>query len=243
MTLGKLYAIGVGPGDPQLLTIKAANILQRIKYVFTAASDSNGKSLALQIASQHLAPDAKIHPLYFPMTRNKERLEKAWEENCTKIKHVLQLPEDAAFITLGDPSTYSTFTYLMRKLNKSVDLHCEIVPGITSYQASAALVRLPLAEGEESFTIVSGAKGTKELEHALTYSDNIVIIKAYKHYKEIVTFLKEKGLAEHSVAVRRCGLPGEEISFQIDEWDGEKKSYFTLLIVKKRPLHKKLFYK
>jgi len=242
VTSGKLYGIGVGPGDPQLLTIKAMKILEKMKYIFTAASDSSGRSLALEIVSDYIAPDAKVHPLHFPMTRKKERLERAWRENCEKVKKVLSLPEDAAFITLGDPSTYSTFTYLMRKLDQIVDLRCEIVPGITSYQASAALAGLPLAEAEESITIVSGAKGTRELERALTYSDNIVIMKAYRHYREIVKFLKEKGLAGQSVAVRRCGLPGEEISLKIDEWNGEEKSYFTLLIVKKRPLHKKLSY-
>ena len=237
---GTLYGIGVGPGDPKLLTLKAAELLGKIKWIFAAASNKEGKSLALQIAEQFIHPNAQIMPLYFPMTRDKQTLEKAWQENCEKVKSVLKKGQDAAFLTLGDPSTYSTFTYLLRKLNQGSLFNVEIVPGITSYQASAAITGIPLAEAEESFTIVSGAKGTSELEQALKYADNIVVLKAYKHYWQIVNLLKQKGLAEKTVAIRRCGLPDEEISFNIEEWNGEEKSYFTLLIIKKGTIKKQL---
>ncbi len=239
---GILYGIGVGPGDSNLLTLEAVEILGRVKWIFAASSNRNGKSLALEIASSYFNERANVQPLYFPMTRDKERLEEAWQANCQKVQNVLTMPDDAAFVTLGDPSTYSTFTYLLRKLNCNNEFGWKIVPGITSYQASAAVLGLPLAEAEESLTIVSGAKGIDELEMALTYSDNIIIMKAYRHYREIVRLLKEKGLADRTVAVRRCGLPGQEISFDIEEWDGEERSYFTLLIVKKRPDHKQISY-
>ena len=109
--LGKLCAIGVGPGDSELLTIKAVRRLKDMKTVFAATSNKQQDSLAVQIARPHLNPGAELIPLHFPMARDKQLLENIWTENARKVLDVLRRPADAAFITLGDPSTYSTFTY------------------------------------------------------------------------------------------------------------------------------------
>ncbi len=238
---GTLYAIGVGPGDPDFLTLKALKILKKIRFIFTAASGEKKKSLALTIALPHLKNKPEIIPLIFPMVRDKTILEEAWEKAALKVLSVLDKGEDAAFVTLGDPSTYSTFTYLHRVLTqKRPEVNVQIVPGITSFQAAAARVQIPLAEGEESLMIVSGAKGSTEIEKAIDCCDNMVIMKAYKYYRDIVDTLERLNLLDKTVAVRRIGLKGESVTNRLKEWDGQSPSYFTLLLTKKGNQAKKL---
>ncbi len=240
-TRGTLYAVGVGPGDPELVTVKAVKILERTKYLFTATSGPNKKSLALSIASSYLKNNPRIILLSFPMVRDKEVLEKAWQTAALKVIEVLKEGHDATFVTLGDPSTYSTFTYLLRSItNKDPLIKIQVIPGITSFQAAAAKLKIPLAEGEESLTIVSGAKGGREIEQAIGHCDNMVVMKAYRHYEEIIETLEKLGLVDKTVGARRIGLEGESITKKLHEWDGKKPSYFTLLITKKGGKGKKL---
>ncbi len=238
---GTLYAIGVGPGDPELITLKAKRILETVKCVFSATSNPKKESLALKIVSPHLNHNSKILPLVFPMTRDEKSLKCAWQAAGKKVLSVLEAGDDAAFVTLGDPCTYSTFTYLHRTVTKMApEIKIEIVPGITSFQAAAARLKIPLTEAEESLVVVSGAKGGLEISHAAKRFDNLVIMKAYRHYGEIVRCLEKLNLLESTVAVRRVGLSGESITTKIAEWNGNEPSYFTLLITKKGKREKKL---
>ncbi len=238
---GTLYAIGVGPGDPELITLKAKRILETVKSVFSATSNPKKESLALKIVSPHLNHHSKILPLVFPMTRDEKSLECAWQAAAKKVLSVLDAGEDAAFVTLGDPCTYSTFTYLHRTVTEiEPEIEIEIVPGITSFQAAAARLKIPLTEAEESLVVVSGAKGGMEISRAAKKFDNLVIMKAYRHYDEIVRCLDELGLLDNTVAVRRVGLSGESITSKVADWNGNEPSYFTLLITKKGETKKKL---
>jgi len=238
---GTLYAVGVGPGDPELLTIKGKRVLERVTYVFSATSKMEKKSLALDIARPFLKKDAKIIPLVFPMIRDKKILEEAWMDAAKKVLELLGTGSDGAFVTLGDPCTYSTFTYLHRTVISLLpETKVEIIPGITSFQAAAARVKSPLAEGEESLAVVSGAKGSKEIKRLAHHADNLVIMKAYRHYKEVVDCLDKLGFLKGTVAVRRVGLEGESVTEKLRDWDGHKPSYFTLLITKKNGEDKKL---
>ncbi len=156
MTAGTLYGIGAGPGDPQLITLKALEILKRVKFVFAASSTRNTYSLAVGIVSPFLGEDVSVELVGFPMTHNKTELRAAWKDNARKILKHLRKGKDAAFVTLGDPMTYSTFGYIMQTIRETdPDVPIEIIPGITSYQAGAAACRV-LAEAEESFTVISG---------------------------------------------------------------------------------------
>jgi len=131
---GHLYGIGVGPGDPELLTIKAAKVLGRVDLILAASSTKNDDSLALDIARPHLKPDARVIRLGFPMSRNEDTLQSAWEENARLVLNELEQGHDAAFLTLGDPLLYSTFAYLLRTLRSlAPEQAVTIIPGITSF--------------------------------------------------------------------------------------------------------------
>ncbi len=126
---GTLYGLGVGPGDPELLTIKAARILGECDAVLAAASTKNKHSIALDIARAHIRPETEIIRLGFPMTRDKSVQRDAWRQNARITADILEQGKNAAFITLGDPSLYSTFSYLLPALRTVLpDVETEIVP-------------------------------------------------------------------------------------------------------------------
>jgi len=185
-TCGTLYGLGVGPGSPDLLTIRAVKVLQSVSVILAAASPKNDDSLALSIAAPHLPPGCETVRLDFPMTRDTTLLHQAWEQNAQKVASLLKKGMNAAFLTLGDPLIYSTFGYLMRTLRKTMPgLPIEIVPGITSYQAAAAHTQTVLCEGEENLLLLSGIADGERLELLLRQCDSAAILKTYRNIEAI----------------------------------------------------------
>jgi len=232
--VGTLYGVGVGPGDPELITLKAIKILRRVEVVFAAASTKNNYSLAIRIASRHLGKGVSVEHLGFPMTRDKKILGDAWGKNAQKVAATLRDGKDAAFITLGDPMIYSTFTYLMRTIKERYpDIPIEVIPGITSYQAGAAIAGQTLAESEESIAVISGSLGPERLKDVVGHVDTVVMLKVYRNYKEIVYALDELGLASNSILISRCGLDGEEVLQDLGEGSDKDPPYLSLLLIRR----------
>ncbi|EPR42407.1 precorrin-2 C20-methyltransferase [Desulfovibrio sp. X2] len=232
-TLGTLYAVGVGPGDPELMTVKAARILAATATVFTAASPRNGQSHALEIARVHLSEGARVERLEFPMTRDEVILAAAWEEAARKVLAVLSRGEDAVFLTLGDPMTYSTFGYLLRTLRAlEPEAPVQAVPGVTSYQAAAAAALTPLVEGEEGLCVISGIAAEEKLETTLATADNAVVLKAYRNLPTIRKVVSRLGLSERVQAVSCLGMADEARYQGLDEVP-ETLPYFSLFLLPK----------
>ena len=230
---GTLYGIGVGPGDPDLITLKAVKTLQTVDVVFAAASTKNEASLALSIARPHLRPDAEVVRLDFPMTRDQAVLDAAWRANADTVAAILAQGKSAAFLTLGDPLTYSTFGYLLRTLNGLLaEIPVAVVPGITSYQAAAAHTGRVLVESGESLAVVSGVAPEAELEAVLGAAQAAVILKAYKNMPAIRRVLDRLGLTKSATFVTRLGHEGEAVFASLDEVP-EKPSYFSLILVRR----------
>lgn len=230
---GTLYGIGVGPGDPDLVTLKAVKILQQVDVVFAAASTKNEASLALSIASPHLRAGAQVVRLDFPMTRDQAVLDKAWRKNADTVAELLGQGKSAAFLTLGDPLTYSTFGYLLRTLNGLLaEIPVQVVPGVTSYQAAAAHTGRVLVESGENLAVVSGVASEEELERVLSTASSAVILKAYKNMPAIRRVLERLGLASSAVFVTRLGHEGEAV-YQGLRAAPEKPSYFSLILVRR----------
>jgi len=235
MEYGTLYGVGVGPGDADLVTVKATKVLGQVAVVFAAASSKNNYSLAVQIASPYLKPGVPVEHLGFPMSRDKKALASAWEENGRKVVESLKQGKDAAFITLGDPLIYSTFGYILESIRKTdPDIPIKIIPGVTSYQAGAAAAGQVLVEADESYAVVSGAAGARRLKQVIDHTDSVVMLKVYRNYKEILDTLDELDLTARSVLISRCGLDGEEIVRNLKERDNRSPSYMSLLIIRKR---------
>jgi precorrin-2/cobalt-factor-2 C20-methyltransferase len=230
---GTLYGIGVGPGDPDLITMKAVKILNRVEIVFAAASTKNSYSLAVEIAKPHIPEDAALRMLQFPMTRDKKVVHQAWKDNARIILDALETGRDAAFLTLGDSLTYSTYGYILKYIQLAEPgIKAVSVPGITSYQAAAARLNMPLVEGEESLMVVSGATGGDRLRALSESPDNIVFLKAYRNVGDIKEAIDESGQYLSCVGIKKCGQPEEEIIADIDALSGKAPDYWTLIIAK-----------
>ena len=158
MTTGTLYGIGVGPGDPEWITVKAVRIMAECRCVFAPRSAPDAESVALGIARRWLRSDAVVHEMDFPMTAAESALHESWLSAARQVHETLSAGEDCCFLTLGDPLLYSTYVYLLREL-QAVDPRVRIVtvPGITAPSAAAALTNFPVGQGKELVTIVPAA--------------------------------------------------------------------------------------
>ncbi|MFP4214256.1 MAG: precorrin-2 C(20)-methyltransferase, partial [Desulfohalobiaceae bacterium] len=232
-TPGTLYGIGVGPGDPELIPLKAVNILHEVDVVFSASSSKNQHSLALKIARPHLPETARILLLPFPMTMDRQKASQAWQEHTETILQELSQGHSAAFITLGDPLTYSTYGYLLRSIQETApQTRIETIPGITSYQAAAAATNTPLVEGEENLLLLSGVQGGSGLKQLTDQVDNVVFLKAYKNITDICDTLRDSGRLSSSVGVVRCGFQDQEVFQNVQELCRQEPRYWTLIISK-----------
>lgn len=231
---GTLFGVGVGPGDPELMTLKAHRILSEADIVAVPKTASDKDSLALSIARQAVGPDKEILELLFPMTRDQGLLEVSWDKGVDTLRNLLDQGKNVAFITLGDPSLYSTYLYLHQRL-RALGYPAEIIPGVPSFCAAAAVLGLGLAENRESVALVPSADEWDSLREVLATFDTIVLMKVAKNLPRLKVLLQEQGLLDRSVLVSRCGMAEEEI---IHNWgdladQGLKVSYFTTMIVKK----------
>lgn len=235
---GILYGIGVGPGDPELITLKAARTLNVVDVVFAAASAKNSYSLALSIAKPHIPDLTPVKMLYFPMTRSKEEKENAWRAHAAAILEELEAGRKAAFITLGDAMTYSTYGYILKYVQE-LDPECPVVsiPGITSYQAAAACLNTPLVEGEESLLLTSGVKGGDRLRAFAAKPENVVFLKAYRNVGDIAAAITEAGVYESAVGVSNCGHEDEKVVRDLKDLCDRRPDYWTLILANQRRAH------
>ena len=233
--IGTLYGIGVGPGDPELITLKSAKILSRVQVVFAAASTKNNHSLAVNIAQSHIPETTTIKMLSFPMTKDEKETQESWAENAAIIINELIQGNDAAFLTVGDSMTYSTYGYILKHI-KALASHIAIksIPGITSYHAAAARLNTPLVEGEDALLVTSGAKGGDRLRQFSCKPETVVFLKAYRNVQDIICALDEADLFQDCVGMKKCGLAGEEIVTDINEFTNRSPNYWTLIIAKQK---------
>jgi precorrin-2/cobalt-factor-2 C20-methyltransferase len=225
---GKLIGIGVGPGDTELLTLKAAKVLKTVPVVFSPKSSKEKESIALSIVKPILEErkDYKrlmlVEPI-FPMIEDKEELEKIWTSASEMIAQYLDSGRDVAFITLGDPSIFSTYSYVQRKLIDRYEI--ETIPGITSFTACGAARNKALIEQNKVLTIVP--KIDDRLEQILEYSDSIVLMKASRNTSELESTIEEKNRPKEIYSVQNCTRENEKI---IEGFSNEKP-YLTTTII------------
>jgi precorrin-2/cobalt-factor-2 C20-methyltransferase len=230
---GKLYGIGVGPGDPELVTVKAAEILRRCGHVFTPIAKEGGESVALAIARRYIPDCTPVTKLLFPMIRDKKKLESRWLENFRVMEAAARAMQECAFITLGDSGTYSTFSVVMRFFRRHApDIDIEPVPGITSFAYAAARAGIPLVEGNEALAVVSANDSPGRLEQIIDSSDSVVFLKTYRQRERLLKMIAERGLQDRCTYVQKCGLDGERVQGDLDAL-AQSPEYLSLVILKK----------
>lgn len=226
---GKLIGIGVGPGDTELLTLKAAKVLETVPVIFSPKSSKEKESIAYSIVKPILEKreDYKrlmlVAPI-FPMIEDKKELEKVWSSAAELVAQYLDSGRDVAFITLGDPSIFSTYSYVQKKLLGRYEI--ETIPGITSFTACAAARNKALVEQNDILTVVP--KIDDRLEEVLEYSDSIVLMKASRNTTQLETTIEEKNRPKEIYSVQNCTRENEKII----EGFSHEKPYLTTTIIK-----------
>ena len=233
---GTLYGIGVGPGAPDLLTLRAIEAMRQCDVILGATRTGNDYSRALEIARPHLPAHHKEVALDFPMTREAAKLEAAWSIAADKTLTILRQGKNAAFLTLGDPLTYSTFGYLLAAVRKrQASCKITVIPGITAYQAASARLLLPLCAGEEHLHILSGIASRENLTAQLKSPDTVVLLKAYRNFSDIREALQKTGRDKDVWLVSHVEQNEERILKGLGSED--KPPYMTLLISPKSRQH------
>lgn len=232
---GTLYCIGVGPGDPELLTIKAVKRIRNCPVLAVPQGHTGvttAKDILLQAIENGAAvelQDKLILTVDFPMTRDAAVLEEAHAAGAVAIEAQLQQGRDVALITLGCPTVYASSIYVHRRIHDD-GYATEIIPGVPSFCAVAARLQQPLCEQDEPLTIIPG--GRSDRKNLLSAPGSKIIMKPSDPFASLKQDLQDTQQLADTTMIERCGLPGETIYHSLD--DVERTAYFSVLLVKEK---------
>ena len=231
--LGKLYAIGVGPGDSKLMTVKAIEVIQSLDVIYSPQAEIDQRSIALMIAEPYIPEALRIETRHFPMVRAMKNKLQQWENITKDIEAELAQGYKVGFLTLGDPSTYSTFSYILERLDTTYPV--EVIPGVTSFAQIAAISCKPLVLDQDKLSIIPATASEEEIKACLSLYENVVVMKIKRHLKKVLPLLKELDLLEGSYLISDASMPSQQIYTNLSEFTGEEKlSYFSTLVVQKK---------
>lgn len=225
MDKSKLYGVGVGPGDKELITVKAVRIIMECDTIAVPLMKNGGKT-AYDIAAEY-TNGKKIIELKMPMSKNFEELEKNYGAAADVIEAELKAGNSVAFLTLGDPTVYSTYMRIDR-IMRSRGYETEIIPGITSFCAAAARLNIALCERDEAMTVIPASY---DIEKSLELKGTKILMKSSRGIGGVIEKLREKGLLERSVVVENCGMKNERIVYPASG-DVPDDGYFSIVLVK-----------
>lgn len=230
---GIFYGIGVGPGDPELLTMRAINVLKEVDVIIAPKTEKKEDSVALEIARPYLKAEVEVVKQVFPMVVNFEQSPEAWQQNKAEILALLEQGKKVAFLTLGDPMFYSTYIYVFRLLENE-GYPIETVPGITAFCAIGSKLGYPLVEGNDILSIIPATADAEKIRSVMAVTDNVVLMKVYKNFPEIVDLLTENKLTDRAVMLSRCGLPDEEVIRDLEAEKEKKVNYLSTILARRR---------
>ena len=227
MTRGKLYGVGVGPGDPELLTLKAVRILKEAD-VIAVPDKGSGERTALGIVQAYVAGKEQLICVT-PMVRDQAVLDAAHDRIAGDICALLEKGKNVAFITLGDPTVYATSMYSHRRV-LARGYEAVLVPGVPSFCAVAARLNTSLCEQSQRLLIVPASH--KDVEDCLDVDANLVFMKAGREIGALKEKLSDHGLLESASLVANCGMEGEQVWERFADMP-ENTGYFSVVLVKK----------
>ncbi len=232
MKIGTLYGISVGPGDPELITIKGLRSLQQAPVVAFPAGINGKPGMAQLIVTEWLRLDQVQLALTFPYVQDMAVLTQAWHQAAEQVWQYLSQGQDVAFACEGDVSFYSTFTYLAQTMQQ---LHPEtvvkLVPGVCSPMAAAAALGLPLTMRQQRLAVLPALYTVGELETVLDWAEVVVLLKVSSVYQQVWKVLQQRALLENSWVIERATLPSQVIYSDLRDRLTLKLPYFSLLIV------------
>ena len=231
---GCFYGVGVGPGDPELLTLKALRVLQEVPLICTPRSETSQESYALDIVRDYLDEQRQeIIRIPFPID-DEAGAAAVWRSAADTIGDHLAQGKDVAFITEGDPMLYSTFSYVLDSITSGYpEVTVEIIPGVSSVMAAAASAGVPLVTHGQRLVILPAVYGIDDLSEAISNYDTIVLMKVNRTLLQALANLEQLGLAGKGTYVRRASTAREEVVRDLTTLSEEDLDYFSLLIIKR----------
>ena len=237
-----LHCVGCGPGDPDLLTLKAINIIKNADVIFTPTARENKPSVALSIVEKFLAKETEIRQLIFPMVKDYEKLREYWKSNAKEIADAVRNRKKAVYLTVGDPALYSTWIYIHKEMCKThKDIDIDIVPGITSIFSFSAEIKTPIGEGEEIIGIIPACYNLDRLKIAAECCDTLVFLKDGRHFDNVIDILMDSSFPEDSDI-----FIAQDVSTDVETLQKRKlvdvaknknennDKYFSIMIAKKK---------
>lgn len=230
---GIFYGIGVGPGDPELLTVKAIKAIENVDVLIAPKTEKKEGSVALTVAKPYLKKDVEIVYQVFPMVKGfAENSTEAWEANKQEILALLQAGKNVAFLTIGDPMFYSTYIYIYRLLEHE-DVEIKTIPGIPAFAAIGSQLGYPIVEGDDVLTVIPATASPEKVEKAMQAADNVVLMKVYKNFEEMADLLAKNDMAEQAVLVSRAGLDDEKIIYNVVAHKKDQLNYLSTILTRK----------
>jgi precorrin-2/cobalt-factor-2 C20-methyltransferase len=237
----KLSCVGCGPGDPDLLTIKAINRIRDAEIIFAPTSRHGKPSIALSIVRKYINEETtSTVDLLFPMTKDKDLLKKQWKDNADQIAGAVLEGRNTVYLTVGDPSLYSTWIYMHREIIKNYgNIEIEIIPGIPSMFAFAAGARISLAEGDETLGIVPACYDLERVKHTASSCDTVIFLKDGRYFDSVIQMLSEAGFDDESMITIAQDVSSESEVMKVARLGELRKlkiqsgKYFSIMVAKR----------
>ncbi|MCV0410648.1 precorrin-2 C(20)-methyltransferase [Nitrosopumilus sp.] len=236
-----LIGIGVGPGDPELLTVKAVNAINNADIIMCPASKEDRPSIALSVVSSLIdkSKNQKIVKLIFPMTKDKDILEQTWKKNAKIMAETVLSGKNVVYLTVGDPYLYSTWIYMHKDLKENYpDMEISVIPGIVSMFTFASKVGVSIAEGAEKVAIIPSCYDLSSVKEIAKNSETMVFLKDGRYFDQVIQVLKESGFPDNSIFAigQDLGTDHEIIrKLTLGEVNDDTLTtkYFSILVVKR----------
>ncbi len=235
----KLYCIGCGPGDPELLTIKAVKLLKECDTIFCPISRKGKKSVALSIV-EPILEERSIKPeiieLYFPMVKDKNILKDTWKNNAKIIIDHCKDGKKAVYLCVGDPSLYSTFSHIYEELKNYNEIEVEIIPGIASLLSFAAEAKIPLAQEDEIIAIIPACYDLSRVKNIADNTDTMIFLKDGRYFENVMSILKSSKFKDGTIAIAQDVSLKESVIKRAninDIKDIPVEKYFSIMVAKK----------
>jgi len=237
----ELIGIGVGPGDPDLLTVKAVKAIQSADTIMCPASNEDRPSIALSVVTPLIdkSKNQEIIKLIFPMTKDKDVLEKHWKENAKIMADKVLSGKNVVYLTVGDPYLYSTWIYMHREIEANhPEMKVSVIPGIVSMFTFASKVGISIAEGAEKVAIIPSCYDMSSVKEIAKNSEVLVFLKDGRYFDQVIDLLRESGFPDDSIFAigQDLGTDHEIIrKMKLGEVNDDTLTtkYFSILVVKR----------
>lgn len=215
---GTLYGIGVGPGDPELLTLKAVRVLQNSQCIYVPTSRLSTQDYVAEVVNHYANEQCEIQPVSFSLAASAEERQHHWQLTAADIVTRLRAGQDVAFVTLGDALLYSTYIYLIRAVQHTwVEAKIETVPGISAFSFAAALTNMPLGESLQPLTVIPSSNDLNQIKQLINDGGCVVLMKIGRHLQQIIDTIDQVDALHRSIFVSRAGLPDQRVETDLNQ--------------------------